>query len=472
MALASAALLACACACACSCSAGDLGSSNAPAATSESRLGGVPASAGSVVGLAGKCLDVNGASTADGAIVQLYACNGTSAQQWSLVNHQLVGPGGKCLDVVDKQSADGAKVQLWSCSGASNQQWSVQGGQIVGLGGRCLDVTGNVSADRTRIQIWSCSGGANQRFAFTAPLPQFYGGNAHWDYSWTAQQIADRMHQVGMTVVRMDTGGYDASKYGRVGDYAAKLAAIDPKLRVFAAITGDFDESKDEATNYTTTFAGAKAVATALGAAGITDFECGNERPSDPRVFPDQTLAGDLRSQYAGGAPWRALRGAIRGMIDGVKSANPSYRAVVNFTIAQVAASDMLWDGVEPDGSAGHPAVRWDVTSWHNYRVYGSPFDMGTNGHGKNFNLIDYVSKAYGKPIMITEWNANPEDSDVTKTSFSADWLQTTYSNRALYQIESVMIYQLDGGPQDFGLFAFPGQTEALGTFARTHLAL
>lgn len=39
------------------------------------------AATGTITGLAGKCLDVAGAGSADGTAVQLYDCNGTAAQQ-------------------------------------------------------------------------------------------------------------------------------------------------------------------------------------------------------------------------------------------------------------------------------------------------------------------------------------------------------------------------------------------------------
>ncbi|NUP82936.1 MAG: chitinase, partial [Nonomuraea sp.] len=38
---------------------------------------------GTITGLAGKCVDVAGASNANGTAVQLYDCNGTGAQIWS-----------------------------------------------------------------------------------------------------------------------------------------------------------------------------------------------------------------------------------------------------------------------------------------------------------------------------------------------------------------------------------------------------
>ncbi len=367
-----------------------------------------------------------------------------------------------CSGVADRAIDDPASAEATDASTApqpteivtSDEAGAGDSGAALGLAEASLDAAASDAAD------------AGPSFA------HFYGGNAHWDYDWTAQQIADHLHQTSMTTVRFDTGGYDPSHVAKVHDFAVQLAAIDPSIKLFVAIDAGFDATVNEATNYATAYAGALSVVQALGPVGVTDFECGNELLSDPRVFPVATLAGDLPSQYAGGAPWQAMRGTIRGMVDAVKGASDAgvtYRAAVNFTIAQIAASDMLWNGAEPDGSSGHPTVRWDITTWHNYEVYGSPFHMGTNGHGNSFDLMGYIAAAYGKPIMITEWNSNPEDDDATKTAFSTTWLTEAYAHRQVDGIESTMIYQLGGGAPDFGLFVFPGQTAELTTFAASH---
>jgi chitosanase len=74
----------------------------------------------------GKCMDVSGASTANGAKVQLYDCNGTNAQKWTATGGQLVNTGsGKCLDATGNSSANGTQLQIWTCSGAANQKWNV-----------------------------------------------------------------------------------------------------------------------------------------------------------------------------------------------------------------------------------------------------------------------------------------------------------------------------------------------------------
>ncbi|MEV2189695.1 lectin [Streptomyces phaeochromogenes] len=129
------------------------------------------AATGTITGLSGKCLDVAGANSADGTAVQLYDCNGTAAQQWTVGGDGTVRALGKCLDVTGGSTADGATVQLWSCTGSANQKWTATAAKdlVNPQANKCLDVTGNNSANGTRIQIWSCGGGANQKW--TAPAP-------------------------------------------------------------------------------------------------------------------------------------------------------------------------------------------------------------------------------------------------------------------------------------------------------------
>ncbi|MFF4837513.1 lectin [Streptomyces sp. NPDC001315] len=129
------------------------------------------AATGTITGLAGKCLDVAGANSADGTAVQLYDCNGTAAQQWTVGSDGTIRALGKCLDVTGNATADGAKAQLWSCTGGANQKWTVTAAHDIvnPQANKCLDVADNNSANGTRIQIWSCSGGSNQKW--TAPAP-------------------------------------------------------------------------------------------------------------------------------------------------------------------------------------------------------------------------------------------------------------------------------------------------------------
>ncbi|MGW6746516.1 ricin-type beta-trefoil lectin domain protein [Streptomyces sp. NPDC055025] len=122
---------------------------------------------GTLVGLGGKCLDVASGSNANGTAVQLYDCNGSTAQRWTLKADGSVQALGKCLDVAAASTANGAKVQLYDCNGSGAQQWRYESGSadLVNVpANKCLDVTGNSSANGTTTQIWTCTGAGNQKW--------------------------------------------------------------------------------------------------------------------------------------------------------------------------------------------------------------------------------------------------------------------------------------------------------------------
>jgi lysophospholipase L1-like esterase len=123
-------------------------------------------------GIPGKCADVAGSSTADGAAVQLYGCNGTGAQAWTYAPGAggAVRALGKCLDVSGGGTANYVKVQLWTCTGSGNQRWvtGANSSLINPQSGRCLDDPGSSTADRTRLQIYDCNGTGAQQWTPTA----------------------------------------------------------------------------------------------------------------------------------------------------------------------------------------------------------------------------------------------------------------------------------------------------------------
>ncbi|NUR95536.1 MAG: lectin, partial [Kribbellaceae bacterium] len=131
-----------------------------------STLGSTGGTGSQITGLAGKCLDVAGANSADGTQVQLYDCNGTNAQKWTRPGDGTIRALGKCLDVNAGSTADGAKVQLWTCNGTGAQQWTYSSAQdlVNPQANKCLDVTGNNSANATPTQLWTCAGTANQKW--------------------------------------------------------------------------------------------------------------------------------------------------------------------------------------------------------------------------------------------------------------------------------------------------------------------
>ena len=116
---------------------------------------------------ANRCLDVPGASTANGTLLAIWDCNGGANQQWTaLSNGGLQVFGNKCLDVPGHSTTAGTRVQIWDCNGGANQQWTINGdGTVVGReSGLCLDVTGAGTANGTTVVTWTCTGGTNQRW--------------------------------------------------------------------------------------------------------------------------------------------------------------------------------------------------------------------------------------------------------------------------------------------------------------------
>lgn len=139
-------------------------------------LQSVPGSAGTpssqtteIVGVqSGRCVEVAGVSTANGAGVQLWDCWGGSNQKWTYTaGKQLVVYGNKCLDASGGGTSNGTPVVIWDCNGQPNQQWNLNAdGTITGVqSGKCLDASGFGTSNGTKITLWTCgSGQVNQQW--------------------------------------------------------------------------------------------------------------------------------------------------------------------------------------------------------------------------------------------------------------------------------------------------------------------
>ena len=74
---------------------------------------------GAITGYEGLCLDDRSASTADFNPIQVYTCNGTSAQQWTVASGNTLQVLGMCLDVNAAGTANGTLVDLYTCNGTA-----------------------------------------------------------------------------------------------------------------------------------------------------------------------------------------------------------------------------------------------------------------------------------------------------------------------------------------------------------------
>ncbi|WP_030664153.1 ThuA domain-containing protein [Streptomyces rimosus] len=130
------------------------------------RVKSAGARTGEVKGVNGKCMDVAGGNSADETQIQLFGCNGSAAQKWTLSGDGTVRALGKCLDAKGRGTADGTKIQLYQCNGTPAQEWRPQDDGTVRnpLSGRCLDASGSTWGDGTRLHLWTCHGRPNQQW--------------------------------------------------------------------------------------------------------------------------------------------------------------------------------------------------------------------------------------------------------------------------------------------------------------------
>jgi beta-glucosidase len=121
---------------------------------------------GPITGYEGLCLDDRSASTALYNPIQVYTCNGTDAQQWTVESNGTLEVLGMCLDVDGAGTANGTLVDLYTCNGTGAQQWQPQSdGELINPeSGKCLDDTG-YGGSGTQVQIWTCDDTSNQQWA-------------------------------------------------------------------------------------------------------------------------------------------------------------------------------------------------------------------------------------------------------------------------------------------------------------------
>jgi chitinase len=122
-------------------------------------------STGPITGYEGLCLDDRSASTADFNPIQVYTCNGTNAQSWTVNSNGTLTVLGDCLDVDAAGTANGTKVDLYPCNGTGAQSWVHESnGELENTNsGKCLDDTG-YGGSGTQVQIWSCADTSNQQW--------------------------------------------------------------------------------------------------------------------------------------------------------------------------------------------------------------------------------------------------------------------------------------------------------------------
>jgi len=310
---------------------------------------------------------------------------------------------------------------------------------------------GNIYAQQQQVQFfvwsrWAWLSSSDPRVPLCAPGGMFYGMNGHYDYPFTPAQTINYLQGLGVTTYRLGTINDPISLNPTVAMASSFQRA---NLTLFALVNyGLYNTSGlwgSEALAYQASFEGAAGVATALKPYGVKYYECGNELPCDPSIFVLAPAAGNYPADY-NNTNWPILRGVMRGMIDGVKSAQSDALVGINFCTADTGASDLLWEGLQPDGTSGYPKVRWDFTTWHNYEPYGDIFAIGTDGALPGFSIPTYCKARYGVPFMLTEWNSEPYQDPDVHAAYVTKNLGEFYNARGTDGFQSTMFYELYSG--------------------------
>jgi hypothetical protein len=118
----------------------------------------------------GKCIDVPDQQFVPGTSLQVWSCNGSSAQTFAYDSAKKnLTIGSLCVDT----GADpGDALRLSPCSGAASQTWYIrQNGdyvEFVSADDRCMDVKDAATEDGTPLIAWPCHGQANQSWTMHA----------------------------------------------------------------------------------------------------------------------------------------------------------------------------------------------------------------------------------------------------------------------------------------------------------------
>lgn len=185
-------------------------------------------------------LDLSGGNTANGAAIRLYAPNGTAPQLFvvsssdasiatgvsmiitSVANKKLV------TDVTGASTANGARVQLYSSNNTVAQQWTVRNygsGRIALVSvnaNKAVDIPGGNAVQQAQLQLYSPNGTVAQQW-LVAKAPLTLRERLNETAAKHRQDLPDGTYTFGSrlnTSMKMDVSGASRSNYGNVQIWA------------------------------------------------------------------------------------------------------------------------------------------------------------------------------------------------------------------------------------------------------------
>ncbi|MCG1042714.1 glycoside hydrolase family protein [Mycetohabitans sp. B8] len=282
----------------------------------------------------------------------------------------------------------------------------------------------------------------------------FYGIGGHVGQGGVYDKMSDEQQlghikELGMTMYGHDVFDYASTqKVFRIAKLAKKQC-----IGVFAALTADLNSYANEDAAYRDGLKLGAMVATTLKGV-VQYYQVGNEYEN----VSIRRGHGNNPDDYDN-ASFQKARGSILGMIDGIKSANPSATIMMcPLGWLHFGFLDMLYTGTQPDGSRGHRIPKWDITAWHWYS------DMGDITAARGVNVLRHLHDTYRKPIWITELGVRPGASEQASAAYlvGPNALGGLVQYAKKYNIQNVTLYELlddeaYGGDGNYGLLADDG---------------
>ncbi|MYS79181.1 RICIN domain-containing protein [Embleya scabrispora] len=124
----------------------------------------------------GKCLEIRGDSTENGAAANQWECNGSNTQKWyftldsasptTIVNAN----SGKCLEIRGDSMDNGAAANQWECNGSGTQYWwpdlfDSQSWTLTNANSfKCLEIRGDSTDNGAAANQWECNNSNTQKW--------------------------------------------------------------------------------------------------------------------------------------------------------------------------------------------------------------------------------------------------------------------------------------------------------------------
>ena len=191
-----------------------------------------------------RCVNVKGAATADNTPIILWSCTASANDTWAVQQTApIVGLAGKCLDVdaTKKTSAGNARAVIRSCNGSVNQNWTYERAKktLVNAGtGLCLNVEGGLKEDLSPVIIYPCSASPLPNETWTVVASQGSEGVTSYEFmgqgSGRCLNVPNAKRDDGTGLIIFTCVGLDNDTWSLVTKFGSEI-----KVRAYAMIDDD-----------------------------------------------------------------------------------------------------------------------------------------------------------------------------------------------------------------------------------------